>query len=169
MDLLNYQYYPLGFRTPLAPEQARHDTDVDHAWVALYETIRNGRNNIASMSFRIAVLKHAKRLLGTDFRTFLDAQDRNPKLTRSGFVLLEETCRFIQTGHRQLNLSSNQLLLAEEFRAQRFESPEGPQRTTKLSEKFNVSAPYLYQWVNQPNGMADLICTLNVLFGSTVE
>lgn len=168
MDFLAYQVYPLGFRTPLKGEQVRTETTVDPQWVELRKRVHSNQVNVMCMTYRLAVIRRARELLG-DFGEFLTAQDQNPKISKHGYGLLKDTLQFITTGRRSVSLATWETLLREEWRSGAYADLGAAKRTETLVSSLPRPDRYMVDWLKHENGFNDMLCTVNLLFGTDLS
>lgn len=168
MDFHAYQYYPLGFRTPLKGSQVRTETTVDPIWMKLRDDVKCNRVNYASMAYRVQVIRRARELLG-DFEEFLLAQDQNPKVSKHGYGMLKDTLEYIKTGRRSASLATWEMLIREEWRSSTYEDLSASKRTVRLSDSLPRPDQYMADWLKHPEGFSDMLCTVNLLFGTDLS
>jgi len=164
MNLTAYQYYPLGFRSPIR-NGFRTETIPDPAWVTLYNDYKNGRISGDSMEFRLKVIAIARRLFG-NFNEWLDAQDQNPKISEQAYELVKDTIQFLNMGRRPVDVSCRVGIIADQLANNRYSNPKAVERRTKLRDLLQIErSDVLFKWVQPQGGFSDLVQTLNVFFG----
>lgn len=164
MNLVAYQYYPLGFRSPIR-DSFRTETIPDPAWTQLYADYKNGKVNGESIEFRMQVIAIARRLFG-NFNEWLDAQDQNPKISEQAYELVVDTIRFLNVGRRPVDISCRIGIIADQIVNNRYSNPKAVERRTKLRDLLQVDrSEVLFRWVQPRGGFGDLVQTLNVFFG----
>lgn len=168
MMLTAFQYYPLGFRSPVR-DGFRTETIADPVWAQHYADFRNGKVSGDSMEFRLRTIEIARRLFG-NFNDWLDAQDQNTKISDQAYELVRDTVIFINTGRRPISLSSRIGIIADQRQHGSYDNPRAAERRTKLRNELTCSrSDFLYRWVQPTGGFADLVQTLDLFFGKHPE
>jgi hypothetical protein len=120
--------------------------------------------NINGWQYRREVIESALRLFG-DFTDWMRDQLNNPAVVGYNLEFIKDTMQFIRTGHRDLCLANWIELVAENDDL----AAAAQVSRLKLADvglKHDETTVQLIQkWVSQPNGLYDLIGTLNILFG----
>ena len=164
MKLTAYQYYPLGFRSPIR-DGFRTETIPDPAWATLYAEFQSGTVNAESMEFRMRVIAMARRLFG-NFNEWLDAQDQNPKISDQAYQLVQDTVTYLNLGRRPVDISCRSGIIADQIRNNRYSNPKAVERRTRLRDQLQVDrSDVLFRWVQPRDGFGDLVQSLNVFFG----
>tara|TARA_B100001057_G_scaffold463613_1_gene517916 strand:+ start:134534 stop:135073 length:540 start_codon:yes stop_codon:yes gene_type:complete len=125
-----------------------------------------------SMDFLGRMVHTAKILLGPNPISHLSSlYERRALVSESdyNYDFLQDTVKFIETGHRTMGISTiSQLMdfLGEdekfEFHPLKYLPPINPTRMERTSQP--CESVYT-RWLQQPNGVNDMLCTLIVLFG----
>lgn len=159
-----YQVYPMGFRSPLS-EGVKSQTDVDFEIVQLYKEFKTGKRHVDSFEFRKKVIQATRRLLGF-FPEWLDAQDKNTKISESAYELLVDTIEFINTGNRPIALEVRMGIMATEQLMNTYENAAAAGRTTKLRDLLLIKPDeVIFTWINHRDGFFDMLCTIHSIFG----
>lgn len=123
--------------------------------------------DIYSWSFRRRVLDTALSLFdpvtGFNFVT----QDRNPRLINYNYKFLVDTLKFIATGKRDMEVRVWSELVTTEGADVKRSMPkrnEIEKTASKLGIDFSP-VKLVAQWCSQPNGLDDMICSMQLLFG----
>lgn len=165
MFAATFQYYPSGVRTPLM-QGFKSETLVDEEWLQLKKLVNSHKVYIDSIDYRKLVVKHARRLFG-NFREWLDAQDQNTRLSVNGYEYLVDTIEFLNKGFRTVSAGSRMALIASDFAHSNSTNPKAENRRTRLRDLLQINPDeFIYVWCNQPNGFSDMICTVDLLFGT---
>jgi hypothetical protein len=160
-----YGYYPLGFRRVLRPGERKLDSGPDDAVTLQYVKWQQDRAGFRSWATHEEAIKLAIQLFG-DFTVWLREQQTNEKLSRHGWEFLLETIRFINTGERRINVHTHASLILMDVES--FRTLPQSERKVKLVDELQDSAEtVLAQWLRQPNGFSDMLCSLTVFFGNT--
>lgn len=165
MFTTSFQYYPTGFRIPLT-SGFKSETLEDEAWCAHYAQLQKGIQSGDSIEFRKDTIRHARRLFG-NFLDFLDAQDQNTRLCNNGYEYLKDTIEFLNTGRRTISAGSRLGLIATDIKEHRQNNPKAENRRTRLRSLLEINPDeFIFVWLNHPGGFADMLCTVNLLFGT---
>lgn len=131
----------------------------DPELVELLKTVQLFRLDNVSSDHKLQIIDCAKRLFG-DFDKFVQYNVLSNNLVH-GKVLdfLVDTVEFIDGGVRELSIEtwSNYL-------------DQAPKRPAHIPDRRNVTLNltgpnYIAKWIRQPNGFADLVSTLILMFG----
>lgn len=168
MNLTAFQYYPLGFRSPTR-DGFRTETIADPVWVQHYADFKNGKISGESMEFRLRTIEIARRLFG-NFNDWLDAQDQNTKISDQAYDLLKDTIAYLNTGRRPISLSTRVGIMADQIAHGQYGNPKAVNRRDRLRDNLKISrGDFLFHWVQPKDGFADLVQTLDILFGQHRE
>lgn len=165
MRVQSYQYTPLGFRSPIygdMKEVPAADEKIVEAWQS---EIAGAHSQSVSWAEQRKVINRALDLLG-HFPEFLDAQDKNSRLTPHMRAFLEDTLDFINTGRRKVAIISRAQCIFFEKEKQDVPRYVPGRSTPKLRKMLNVRGEdFMYHWLNHKDGFNDMLATMNVLFG----
>lgn len=165
MFAASFQYFPSGVRIPLK-QGFKSETLVDEELVALMKKLNDNRISGDCVEFRKDVIRHTRRLLG-NLVDFLDAQDQNTRLCVNGYEYLKDTIEFLNKGYRSVHSSSRIGLVAADFTHNQQSNPKAENRRERLRDLLKISPEeYIFVWLKHPNGFADMLCTVNFLFGT---
>jgi hypothetical protein len=165
MFAASFQYFPTGVRIPLR-QGFKAETTVDEAFVALMKTLNTGQVSGECPYFRKDVIRHARRLLG-NLVDFLDAQDQNTRLSVNGYEYLKDTIEFLNKGYRSVHSSSRIGLVAADYVHNQSTNPKAENRRERLRDLLQIAPEeFIFIWLRHPNGFADMLCTVNFLFGT---
>lgn len=151
--------------------------DVDKLW----EQYCGGFQFTTSFEFREKILLAALRAFGTDnFYEWCKLQEQSPFYTDMHRRFLIDTLEFINTGHRSMNVQTwSRLIEAREV------GVNDRNIRVNFDNYFNISAPnenglttienkpgvdlnkVIWHWTKAPNGVEDLIASLQIFFGSS--
>ena len=160
----NFATFPRGYRVPsneTLEVAGSNETDTLFKEGILLRKI----NEFDMMT---TALNLAHELIGTTFDEFYSANMDNDYLGNNGLLFLEDTMIFIMTGKRRLSVENWTLMLNE--KAVKNTDPRAKLLTYKELVNQNGipafgSKHYVSQWISQPNGLIDLIKSMNLLFG----
>lgn len=163
----SFQVYPMGFQTPLS-EGVKSPTEPDAEIVRLWNDYRTGRALLMSHSFRRDVIRAVQRLYGY-FPEWLDAQDKNTKISQSAYEMIEDTVCLINTGRRPIELSVRLSIIATEQQMNMYQNPCAVERTSKLRDSLQVPTnEVIFRWITgSTDGFFDMLCTTHAIFGLT--
>ncbi len=113
--------------------------------------------------FESFVLDTALRLFG-DFQTWVQAQRNNPQITGYNKAFIEDTLKFINGEDRELQLV-NWIELVSQGHADIHLADLRVPRVTPRLQQSPSTVKALVNWCSRPNGLEDLLQTLNLLFG----
>lgn len=162
--LVSYQLFPSGFQSPIFTG-IKTGVEADPIVVKAFHEVRLAlSSNVNKWEFRRKIINHALDRFGY-LRDWLEAQEKNDRLTRNMRLLLEDTLTYINTGRRTMNLSSR-------WECIRIEKKDGTgkftpgRHTPKLISLLSVPVEdYMWHWLSHPDGFIDMVCTLNIIFG----
>lgn len=113
--------------------------------------------------FEDLVLGHALRLFG-DFHTWVQAQRANPQVAGYNLAFIEDTLKFINGENRELHLVNWIELLSQGHADIHLADLRVPRITPRLQQSpSTVNA--IQRWCSRPDGLEDLLQTMNLLFG----
>lgn len=160
--------YPSGLRTlsgdynpavDLRMYRVTNVKDGDPAVVALTKQLQLTRLSNLSSTDKLAFIDCAKRLFG-DFDAFVKYNIENNNLVHGhDLEFLLDTVEFVNGGVRSLSIDTWMSLLDQKPKKPN-PSPAVPYVTLNYT-----GTNYIGKWLRQPNGMADLISTLIIMFG----
>lgn len=124
-------------------------------------------------NYRKKVIDLALKILSAhgDTNWFL-LQVLNTGLHKQNQPFLKDTVRFIATGRRRISINAWPMLVTSEVASEVGTNPDVDLAETlkEFGIDYNTSnADLIQRWCSQPNGFNDLICTLNILYGSQPE
>ncbi len=129
----------------------------------LYGFLVNRSVNVGSWEFQKRVLEAALRLFG-NFDEWLRDQRDNPRVVGFNADFITDTLNFIQTGERQMAVQNWLELVSEGDDTVHSVSPT-KYLAARRSGSDQTTVRVLKDWCSQPNGLEDLLCSLNVFFG----
>lgn len=137
---------------------------------------RSCTNKTVSMDFIGRLTKCAKTLLGTNpIGQLVNLYERRALVSESdyNYDFLQDTLSFIDTGYRPMGISTRSQLM--EFHGEDAEVTYHPLKNLppvnpKRAERGSQPCESVYtRWLQQPNGVNDMLCTLIVLFGKQTQ
>lgn len=166
----NFTIYPRGFAPALTPGgdniSARvAAVDGDEQVTLLYKEFFAKHGDYRSWEFKAQILRAAKRLIGRNFRAWIDRQVANPYLNDNAISFIADLLKFIRSGRRSID-TLNWLPILQNIPSEGLVQA----RRIKLSEedlKFadSLGQYYLSAWLRQHNGIEDLLISLYCMFG----
>lgn len=120
-----------------------------------------------SWNYRRSVIESAIRLFG-NFDVWLRDQRNNPWIVGHNRKFIEETVDFIHGKPRLLSVHVWQDLIEDTSDIGRSLSINALGIDLSSKGRGESTTQMLQQWMSRPNGIDDLILTLNVLFGARV-
>lgn len=160
-----YGYYPLGYRRVLRPGEKKLDASPDDNVTLEYLKWQRDRAGFRSWDTHEPTIRLALLMFG-DFKAWLREQQTNQNLSRSAWEFLLETIRFINTGHRHINVFTHMSLVLTD--KTHFNTYPLNQRKEVLVDLLLPSAEnVIAHWLRQPGGYSDLLCSLVTYFGDT--
>lgn len=160
-----FQYFPTGVRIPLR-QGFKAETTVDETFVTLMKSLADAKVSGDDPHFRKDAIRHARRLMG-NLVDFLDAQDQNTRLSVNGYEYLKDTIEFLNKGYRSVHSSSRIGLIAADFKSNQSTNPKAESRRERLRDLLQIPPEeFIFTWLKHPNGFADMLCTVNFLFGT---
>jgi hypothetical protein len=162
--LVSYQVSPCGFQSPLY-DGIKSGIEADALVVEAYHKVRLSiSSECNTWQFRRKIINRALDLFGY-LRDWLEANEKNPRMTIHMRALLEDTLQYISTGRRPMALTSR-------WECIRYERSDGASKfrpgrhTPKLISLLHVPVEdYMWHWLKHPDGFTDMVCTLNIIFG----
>jgi len=167
MRPIAYDITPQGFRVPLYDDKRRGDGP-DSLVVESCALLASDPSGFThSWDFQRKIINRGLDLFG-DFHQFLKAQDMHGNLTVHQRGFLEDTVQFIRTGKRSMSIETRIMCLMAEM-GHKHPTIFTPSRSTRsLVDMLGLpSEDYMYHWIGHARGFTDMVCTLNVIFGST--
>lgn len=161
---MNFIVYPRYFTSKLLGSDRDEKSDGDLEVIDLYAMYMNRFVKREAWPFQERVLSVALRLFGSNFESWLSMQRNNPKLRGMNLEFLNDTLRFIETGHRHVSYLSWIELMNELDDGVTL--PPRNQSSILRPFKTKETAQVLQAWCRRPHGLDDLVCTLNAFFGS---
>lgn len=169
MQINAYQYYPTGYRRPLDESQSKGDILPDAELVSLWQALCKDRSLFDSFEYKDRVIQCVKRLFG-DFAEWLDAQDKNVKITDHGYQFIIDTIGYIDTGHRDVMIITRSNIIAQQYYAGVYEDKAVAARKTRLRDLLRTRpSEFVYQWLQHRDGFEDMLCTSVFLFGTELR
>lgn len=158
--------YPRLYTSRLKDGEGVVVSQGDESIELLYKVfIDRNTNTLASWPFISSVLTNALRLFG-DFREWAQEQLVNPNVVGYNRQFVQDTLNFIDGQPRELSVDTWSDLLSEGGAGHHAHAIAPRLLDSKrLLESSDDSLQLLQKWVSQPNGLADLINTLHLLFG----
>lgn len=154
----NYTKYPSGFKVVVSNEGVSV-SEADVQVKSLYDAMGTVPSIINNFQFIAEVLSCAKRLIPS-MSDFIKINALSPTVSRNGYDLLRDTIEYIETGRRPLSINTYTTMVVYEL----------PNATyTDVRKPIGMTIPprqYLTRWARQPNGILDILCTLNFIFGT---
>lgn len=108
-------------------------------------------------------IKLSSLLFGNDFNKWLALQLTSPTISVDSLTFIEDTVRFIKTGKRIVPVESAYRTAIDVERSRY--NTELQKYVEDLSFKDPNTVSILCDWIAQPNGLRDIRCTLEILFG----
>jgi hypothetical protein len=108
-------------------------------------------------------IKLSSLLFGNDFNKWLALQLTSPAISVDSLTFIEDTVRFIKTGKRIVPVESAYRTAIDVERSRY--NTELQKYVEDLSFKDPNTVSILCDWIAQPNGLRDIRCTLEILFG----
>lgn len=170
MERLNR--YPRGYLIRVAPGSLQVDlanidiqsVEQDGVLEDLYRLYAGQDVNRESWDFRKRVIDRCSQLYGDFYRWLLLQLGGNDNIYDLNLEFLEDTIKFIRTGHRNMSVYTWYELLRESPDAQ--PGVAGIHRIRALGltdpKEFNN---WMGKWCSHPGGFDDMLCTTRVLFG----
>ena len=160
-----YQVSPLGFRSPIGNGE-KTATEPDAQIVNLYKQFKSGQRSLLSFEYRDEVISCVRRLFGY-FPEWLDAQDRNTRISEQSYELLRDTIEYLNTGVRPVALFSRLGIMGTEISMNSYQNASAAGRTTRLLDELKVNPnEFIHRWVTvDSDGFYDMLCTAYILFG----
>lgn len=165
MFAASFQYFPTGVRVPLR-QGFKAEITTDEPLVTLLKSLAAGTVSGECPCFRKDVIRHTRRLMG-NLVDFLDAQDQNTRLCVNGYEYLKDTIEFLNKGYRSVHSSSRIGLVAADYAHNQSTNPKAENRRERLRDLLQIAPEeFIFVWLGHPNGFADMLCTVNFLFGT---
>lgn len=108
-------------------------------------------------------IKLSSLLFGNDFNKWLALQLTSPTISVDSLTFIEDTVRFIKTGKRIVPVESAYRTAIDVERSRY--NTELQKYVEDLSFKDPNTVSILCDWIAHPNGLRDIRCTLEILFG----
>ena len=157
--------YPRLYTTRVPDGDSVVVSEGDESIELLYKILLDRNTNSRSWPFYRNVLSNAMRLFG-DLRTWFQDQKSNPNLVGYNAQFLTDTLNFIESGKRELSVTTWGDLLTEGGTAHHANAVPSHltsrRATSEISDSSNL---FLQKWASQPNGLEDLLMTLHLCFG----
>lgn len=165
MFTASFQYYPSGVRIPLT-QGFKAETLVDPEWAQLKARLNNHKLSGDSIEYHKEVVRITKRLFG-NLLSWLDAQDQNTRLSVNTYEYLKDTLLFLNKGYRVVSKDSRISLINADFSHNQTTNPKAESRKERLRDLVQFDPnEFIFIWTNHPNGWSDMICTVDLLFGT---
>jgi hypothetical protein len=163
-QIKSHTYHPDWFQGKSNPKEVNKNIE------AIWRHLNDGYHAVDNMEYREKVLRIALNAFGTkDFYEWVLIQINGPSTGDLHLRFLQDTFEFIETGKRSMSLHSWTALLSMSDITHNDTSNEGQFNwffVTGDKRPKNMSViDVIQRWCGQPNGFADLIQTLHVLFG----
>ncbi len=133
----------------------------------IYDELIQRQSNMESWDFRKRAMLLGVRVFNEFFRWAMDQQN-NSAIQSYNYDFLVDTLNFINTGKRQLTTVNWLYLVSEESYPNRGANMVR-QHPLPLGMFNNKSEEVVSKWVGQPDGLEDMITSMFVLFGRSVE
>lgn len=154
--------YPRGFTSVGDGDGLVTLSKGDLAVELLYGMMNDRAHKHGFWGFQSQVIDAAIRLFG-DFDAWVKAQREDPQLAGHAVQFIDDTLAYLETGERQMRHESwiglisdtNQTARAASAASSAFNGPSTAPSTDRV----------LQRWCSHPNGVDDLLATLNLLFG----
>lgn len=158
--------YPRLYTSRLSEGEGVVVSQGDESIDLLYKVfIDRNTVTVASWPFVSSVLTNALRLFG-DFREWSQDQLANPNIVGYNRQFIEDTLNFINGQARELSVENWFDLISEGGAGHHAHAvPDRLVQSKRLLESSDDSLQLLQNWVSKPNGLADLINTMHLLFG----
>ena len=177
-----YLYFPRGFRIyyhrPLVKldqvpaeqiEYSRNDVFLlehgDGEVDKLYRDYCTQRFDFSDWNNASRAIRTAIRLI-PDIEAFAMIQRNNPRLDDMSYEFLHDIARFLSKGQRDMSIFTALSLMNEDPTINAVGRRPDPFRSYNARADRKLGARYIEQWIAQKEGLADLIVSLYVLFGS---
>lgn len=160
--------YPRGYVTQhQTPTPYTGESFGDEGVSELYDRFTARHSLRYDWVYISAVIKRAGALFGPDFNQWLKIQSpHNPYIYGVNRDFLEDTVNYIRTGVRKMPIHLWRELLVEKPRER--SAVEANVKTSPI-QPLGRGDDHLGGWLSHPEGLSDLICTLHILFGYTVD
>lgn len=142
------------------------DVDKDVVIEDLYELYAGHAVNRESWDFRQRVIQRCGQLYGDFYRWLILNLSGNDNIYDFNLAFIEDTVKFIRTGHRDMSIASWYELLLEN------PDPQPGVAGVARVKAFNITDSkefdnWMGMWCSKPGGFDDMLCTTRVLFGVT--
>lgn len=164
--------YPRGFLSyytnSAPPENNELMKTTDNVLVqyidGIYEldTIFNDKDR-AVILMVLDCIKLSTKLFGDDFNKWISLQLTSPTISADSLSFVEDMVRFIKTGKRIVPIESVYRTTVDVERSRY--NTELQKYVEDLSFKDSNTVSILCDWIAQPNGLRDIRCSLEILFG----
>jgi hypothetical protein len=162
--LKTHNYHPDWFKGLTNPKEVNRNIE------SMWRHMNDHHHSIDDMEFREKVLRIALNAFGTsDFLEWVMIQQNGPSTGDMHMEFLRNTLEFIQTGKRAVGLHAWTTMLSTMDITHNQTKDDGS--FTWFFVDDNKSArnvaliDVIQRWCSHPNGFADMIQTLHVLFG----
>lgn len=167
----NFVQYPRGYVRYDGPSFNSPTIVTQSSGEATITTLHNlylARSvNLNSWEYRKRVISAAARQFG-DFRDWCLCQTvYNPAVHGLNFEFIKDTLHYIETGHRQMGITSWFELVLENPPAIANVANERRLEQLKPYERIVTGDDYLNRWLSHENGFDDLVASLYLFFGDT--
>jgi len=134
----------------------------------LYDKRYDSSVNLQSWHYRQSVLRCAKKAFGSSFSQWALTQAKSGYLYGRRLDFLIDTVCFIIGERRALSVTNWYELLEENVNPKK--EAVFPRNIERLkSFPLSTTVEAISKWCSQPNGVEDMVCTLNILFGAHRE
>lgn len=157
--------YPRLYTSRLSEGEGVLVSKGDESVELLFRAQVDRSTNTRSWPFYESVLTNALRLFG-DLREWFKEQLSNPNLVGYNRQFVSDTLNFIETGERELPVLTWFDLVSEGGAGHHAHAiPQRLQDNKLLTRTSQSSLELMQKWVQQPNGLEDLLNTMHLLFG----
>ncbi|EGO7119410.1 hypothetical protein IU811_003891 [Salmonella enterica] len=149
-----------GFPVNGVKRQENYDRDV----VSLYQRLVDG-TPLDDWKYERQVLSTLYRLM-YPITDWVEMNSHNPNLNFTSLEFIRDTLRFIHTGRRDTNVQIAGQLIDNWSDRQSLSSHQRLESSGKLMSYITLSDEEMVcTWLHWDNGIQDIICTLNAVFG----
>ena len=132
----------------------------------LFQLWRKDQSIVKDFDFIVNLLRVAKHAFGMDsFKDWLRIQEMGNQTTRVHVDFLKDTFTFLQTGKRDINIETWKNLFTHGDNTKIFDINidsifygDNSHLSTRVNE-------VITQWISIPNGVSDLMMSLEIIFG----
>lgn len=163
-----YQSYPTGYRSPVWG--TRLMTIAPDVQIArLMKSYRSRLLDIDAWEFKATLVAETRRLFG-NIKDWVEAQDQNVYISQTAYDLIAETINFIKTGKRCVSLRAHMGIIDMEREMGTFSNDNAERRITSLGDLLTFPVDdYIFMWIQHPNGLDDMLCTVHYIFGTDLQ